>query len=86
MNGDLYQSEQQRMHEVTIEGEDELDLSNRNLKSIFENRSISEIGYRHPPTTLGNLRNESYTTIGAHEIHSLSSSKHFGKEETKELV
>lgn len=72
MNGDLYQSEQHRLNDAS---EDELGHSNRNMKSIFENRSISEIGHRHPSTTLENLRNESYTTIGAHEIHSLSSSK-----------
>jgi len=44
-------------------------------KSLFENRSISEVGNYQNPRALDSLRNGSFTTIGVHEIESLNSSK-----------
>ena len=73
----------QRLYEELIdsnlfEASDSREMSRREMSSLFENRSISEVAkyptknnYHNPhpqPTTLENLRNASNTTVGVHEI------------------
>lgn len=74
LNGDL--NDRTRLDRGTA---DELEKSRNPLPrhNLYDNRAISELAeYQHGNQNgkaLENLRNESYTTIGVHEIRSVSS-------------
>lgn len=82
LNGDLMTSIMSTgKRHSSVEGKLERSMlrgsDNQGSNSMFDNRSISEIANYYPQNRPGleNLRNGSYTTVGAHEIQSLASSK-----------